>query len=94
MTDAIGVRCLTALLKPNGRVRGIAAADVYRRLVVKTLARSHQHIFRQLVSPANFGLASLSGTGRLGHLIRLFTDTSELHTVLALDGVGALHHVS
>eukprot|EP00973_Karenia_brevis_P054919 7635751-Karenia_brevis.AAC.1 len=54
---------LTGLLKKdNGRIRGIAAGDAFRRLVTKALARQFQDSFRQATMPANFGLADRSGT--------------------------------
>ena len=37
--DALHTSTLTALKKPNNKVRGIAAGDTFRRLVAKTLAR-------------------------------------------------------
>ena len=30
---------LTALLKPNGKIRGISSGDIFRRMVAKALAR-------------------------------------------------------
>ena len=90
---AMRMSSMTALQKDNGRVRGIAAGDVYRRLVAKTLARMKQETFRRRVAPANFGLAARAGTDSLGHFVRLFTDSSPHATVLAIDGVGAFDHV-
>ena len=37
--DALALARLTALLKPNSKVRGIATGDTFRRLVARTLAQ-------------------------------------------------------
>ena len=85
---------VTALQKPNGRVRGICAGDSFRRLVAKCLARQHQGALRRAVAPANFGLADRSGCDGLIHLIRSLTEADAQRTVLSIDGVGAYDHVS
>ena len=41
---------ITALLKDNGRVRGISAGDTFRRLVSKALARQFQNEFLSAVA--------------------------------------------
>eukprot|EP00959_Pyramimonas_sp_CCMP1952_P214261 4483297-Pyramimonas_sp.AAC.1 len=47
--DLLHVSTLTALNKPNNKVRGIAAGDSFRRLVAKCLARQCQQEFRDVV---------------------------------------------
>ena len=91
---AMAMSQLTALRKPNGRVRGICAGDTFRRLVAKCLARQKQQALRQAVAPANFGLADRSGTDGLIHLVRSLTEADHNCTVLSIDGVGAYDHVS
>ena len=49
ITDFLKVARLTALLKPNGRVRGIASGDTFRRLVAKTIARQKQKVLRAIL---------------------------------------------
>ena len=51
---ALALSKLTAMLKPNGAIRGIAAGDAFRRLVTKTIARQKQDIFRHLAAPTKF----------------------------------------
>ena len=40
--DAFHLSSITALTKPNNRIRGISAGDAFRRLVAKTLAKQFQ----------------------------------------------------
>eukprot|EP00973_Karenia_brevis_P041127 5690481-Karenia_brevis.AAC.1 len=77
---------LTALLKDNGRVRGIAAGDTSRRLVSKTIARQSQATLRSKVSPDNFGMCNRSGTDSLAHMINFLTDEDPSKVVVSIDG--------
>eukprot|EP00959_Pyramimonas_sp_CCMP1952_P407227 8534538-Pyramimonas_sp.AAC.1 len=54
--DGLLFSSLTALLKPNTRLRGISSDDTFRRLVAKTLARQFQTPLREAVWPRNFGI--------------------------------------
>ena len=94
ITEALRISGLTALLKPNRRIRGISAADTFRRLVTKCLARQHQNLLRQCVWPDNFGLCDRSGTDMVAHLLRYVTDEDPTKVVLSIDGVGAFDHIS
>eukprot|EP00959_Pyramimonas_sp_CCMP1952_P318315 6660842-Pyramimonas_sp.AAC.1 len=53
--DVMKISALTALKKPNNRMRGIASGDTFRLLVSKTLARQFQSELRSVVRPYNFG---------------------------------------
>jgi hypothetical protein len=94
VASAMKMSSITALLKDNGRVRGIAAGDTFRRLVSKALARQHGSEFRRAVAPANFGLSNRSGTDGLVHLLRSLAETDPTNTIISIDGVGAFDHVS
>ena len=91
--DAMLFSSLTAILKPNSRVRGISAGDTFRRLVAKTLARQCHEALRTTVWPFNFGLHDRSGTDAAIHLIQYLTDADPDKVVLSIDGVGAFDHV-
>ena len=91
--DAMRVSALTALLKPNQRIRGIASGDAFRRLVSKTLARQFRDELRDAVFPHNVGLSDCSGTDAAIHAIRFLTDSFPGKIVLSIDGVGAFDHV-
>ena len=94
VVSATELSSITALLKDNGRIRGIAAGDTFRRLVSKALARQFSTEFRAAVSPANFGLSDRSGTHGLVHLPRSLAEMDPSNTIINIDGVGAFDHVS
>jgi hypothetical protein len=71
---AIGTSALTALLKPNRRIRGIASADSFRRLVTKAVTKQKQAKLREAVFPFNFGLSDRSGTDAVVHYMQYLTD--------------------
>ena len=91
---AMALSQMTALLKPNGRVRGIAVGDTFRRLVAKTLARQFQEPFREAVAPFNFGLSDRSGTDGVIHLVRTMCDLDLKCTLVSIDSIGAYDYVS
>ena len=84
---------LTALRKNNGKVRGVSAGDILRRLVSKVLARQFQKEFRCTAEPANFGLCNRSGTDTLVHLIKFLLDECPDKVVVSIDGVGGFDHI-
>ena len=91
--DALRTSAMTALLKPDQRVRGIASGDTFRRLVSKTLARQFQSELRMAAFPHNVGLCNHSGTDAAIHSIRYLTDMYPNKVVISIDGVGAFDHV-
>ena len=84
---------LTALLKPNGRIRGISSGDTFRRLISKCITRQKQEVLRALVEPHNFGISFKSGTDSLIHLLQYLLDEDPSLVLLSIDGVGAFDHV-
>lgn len=94
---ALALSKLTVLLKPNGRVRGIAAGDAFRRLVTRGVARQKQDVLRNLVAPVNFGLCHRAGTDALVHLVQFLLEEpagDSQRVLLSVDGVGAFDHVN
>ena len=87
------VSALTALVKPNNRIRGIAAGDSFRRLVTKAVARQYQEELRSAVFPHNVGLSDRSGTDAAIHLLRYLSDMHPDKVIVSIDGVGAFDHV-
>ena len=61
MCDAIHVSSLTALLMSSRRIRGIAAADSFRRLVTRSVVRQYQEELRTAMFPHNVGMSDRSG---------------------------------
>ena len=84
---------LTALKKDNGRVRGIVAGSVHRRLACKALAKQFSEEFLAATAPYQFALQTRAGTEALAHALRFLTDSDPDVVVLSLDGVGAFDHV-
>ena len=84
---------LTALTKPDGRVRGIATGSSLRRLVARILARQFMGAFEKECAPFQYALSTRAGTDCVGHLLRASTDRDPTSTVLSVDGIGAYDHV-
>ena len=92
--SAMHVTSITALQKPNKKVRGISSGDCFRRLVAKTLARQYQDKLRTAISPLNFGLCNASGTDAAVHFLRYLSEAFPQKVIMSIDGVGAFDHVS
>ena len=90
---ALALGRLTALLKPNGRVRGIATGDTFRRLVARTLAQQFASRLNESCEPFQFALSTRAGTDAVVHLIRAMVDADADATVVSIDGIGAYDHV-
>ena len=84
---------LTALLKREGGVRGIATGTSFRRLVAKSLARQFSKEVERACAPFQFALSMRAGTDCVGHVIRALTEANPTATVLSVDGIGAYDHV-
>lgn len=84
---------VTALRKPNGRVRDIAAGTCLRRLVASCLAKKVVPEIEQACAPYQYALSTRAGTECVGHLFRAATDSDATATVLSIDGIGAFDHV-
>lgn len=84
---------MTALVKPNGKVRGIATGTAFRRLVASCLARIVGEDVETACSPFQYALSTRAGTECIGHLFRAACDLDESRCVLSIDGIGAFDHV-
>ena len=86
--DAMRLSQLTAIWKESDRVRGTSAGDTLRRNC------------REVPRPAVRGTAAAGcwpsryGTDGLVHLARALLESDPAQTILCIDGVGALDHVS
>ena len=85
---------MTALLKENGRARGIATGDVLRRLVTRTLAQQFNEKLAEATAPYQFALNTRAGTDCAALLLRSMLDQDPEAVVVSIDGVGAYDHVS
>ncbi len=94
IADAFMSARMTALLKNNGRVRGIATGTAFRRLVAGCVARTIGPSVEDACKPYQYALSTRAGTECVGHLFRAATDMDGDLCVLSIDGVGAFDHVS
>ena len=92
---AAGLRLgrMTALRKDNGKVRGIVAGSVLRRLASKAVVMQYGKALMAATAPYQFALQTRAGTEALAHLLRYLTDADEDTVVVSLDGIGAFDHV-
>ena len=58
---------MTALLKPNGSVRGIVAGDIVRRLVARTIAQHMSDVAEAATAPYQYALSTRAGTECIAH---------------------------
>ena len=84
---------LTAMQKENGKVRGIVAGTVLRRIVAKALAKEFGDAIMECTSPFQFALQTRAGTDAVGQALRLITDLDANRVIVSLDGIGAYDHV-
>ena len=92
--ESVRLGRMTALRKPNGRVRGIVAGDVLRRLVARTLAQEFAKEFDQACAPFQFALTTRAGTECVSHMLQAITDNDAEATIVSIDGVSAFDLVS
>ena len=84
---------MTALRKGNGRVRGIVAGTVLRRLICKAVARQFAARFLPATAPYQYALQTRAGTEAVAHILRHLTEDNPEVVVVSLDGIGAYDHV-
>ena len=84
---------LTPLKKDNGKVRGIVAGFVFRRLCCKAVARQFADDFLATTAPYQYALQTKAGTEALAHALHFLTDYNSDTIILAVDGVGAFDHL-
>ena len=92
--QALRLGRMVALGKPSGKVRGIVAGDVFRRMVSRTVAQQLGKCFSDACAPFQYALSTRSGTECVHHMLKLITERDAIATVVSIDGVGAFDHVS
>ena len=85
---------LTALQKPNGKIRGIVSGEIVRRLVARTLAQQYATEFREACEPHQFALSTRAGTECVIHALRAASEIDPSVTITSIDGVGAFDFIS
>ena len=91
--EALSLGKLTALMKDNGRVRGIVAGDIFRRGVARTLAQQFAKDFEQARMPFQYALSTRAGTECVARVVRALTELDGRLTLVSIDGIGAFDHI-
>ena len=89
--EAIRMERMTALQKPKGKVRGIVAENVLKRLVGRTVAQQMMLAVERFTAPFQYALRTRAGTDCIAHVL---TEADPDATVLSIDGVSAFDMVS
>ena len=84
---------MSAFLKDTGRVRGIVAGTVLRRLVSKAIVMEFADDIQAATAPFQFALSTRAGTDAVGQALRLLSDAAPDRVIVSLDGIGAYDHV-
>ena len=92
--QAVRLGRMKALKKETGRIRGIGAGNILRRLVCKTVAKQHAENFLKATSPYQFALQTKAGVEALAHVLRVLAESDEQIVILSIDGIGTFDHVT
>ena len=93
IADAFMSARMTALVKPNGGIRGIATGTSFRRLVAGCLAGLVGPEVEAACAPYQYAMSTRAGTECVAHLFRAACDMDAQKCVLSIDGIGAFDHV-
>ena len=78
---------LTALLKPNGEIRGIVAGDLVRRLIARTVAQQLAPAIECATAHFQHALSGRAGTECIAHVVQALTNADQSSTLLSIDGI-------
>ena len=94
VADALGLGALRALLKENGRIRGIVTGDTFRRGVARTMAQQCARKFEEACMPFQYALSPRAGTDCVARVVRSMMELDPTKTLLSIDGIGAFDHIT
>ena len=89
--QALRLGRMTALNKEEGKVRGIVAGSVLRRVVCRAVALQFADKFLDATAPYQYALQTRAGIDALVHALRFLVDRDDDTVVVSLDG--AFDHV-
>ena len=92
--EGVRVGRMTALQKPDGRVREIVVGDVMRRLMARILAQQFGPQAEAATHPFQHALSTRVGTECVAHVVQAFTSLDKGATILSIHGVGAYDTIS
>ena len=93
IADALGLGALTALVKDNGRIRGIVTGDTFRRGVARTMAQQCAKKFEEACMPFQYALSTRAGTDCVARVVRSMMELDPTKTLVSIDGIGAFDHI-
>ena len=85
---------LTALAKPDGRVRGIVAGDVIRRLVAWTMSQQLSKAAEAATAPHQYALSTRASCECVAHALQGLVELDEDSTIVSIDGISAYDLIS
>ena len=91
--QALRLGRMTVLQKDNGKVLGIVAGSMLRRLTCRGVVMQFSDELMAATALYQFALQTRAGAEALAHMLRYLTDVDEDAVVVSLDGVGAFDHV-
>ena len=78
--DAMRLGRMTALEKPNGRVRGIVVGDIVRRLVACTMSQQMMEEVQSATAPFQYAMSTTGGCECIAHALQGLTDERSRHS--------------
>ena len=94
VVDLVRLGRLSALIKPDGGVRGIVAGDVFRRLVARTMSQQLDPAVERATSPDQYAMTTKAGCECIAHALQSLTELYPEATITSIDGVGACDLIS
>ena len=79
---------LTALKKPNGRIRGIVFGEVVRTLVSRTIAQQVSKAVEASTAPLQCALSTKAGRECVACALQALCELDPSSTVVSVDGIG------
>ena len=76
--------------RPDGGVRGIVVGDIFRRLVVRTIAQQISKRVEAATAPFQYVLKTKAGCECVAHVSQTLTGLDPEPTVMSIDGVGSV----
>ena len=80
---------MTALVKPDGGVRGIVVGDVFRRLIARTISQEIGDAVQSATAPYQYTLKTRAGTECVSHFLQTLVESDARATFVSIDGIGA-----
>ena len=89
IVDAIRMGRVAALRKRDGGVRGMAAGDVFRRLVARTIAKQLGEV-ESATSPFQYALSTRAGCECVPQVLQGICELDPTTTITSMDGIGGV----